>query len=324
MSNWNKWLLSIAGSIIAVAGVGYIYRYWLRRRKIGVISKLIVYPVKSCRGIEVDEALCTPYGLAHSALRDRQFMVADTESGEFISARTYPSIVLVRCSLDSDANCLLLDAPNMTQLQIDLTSPRLGQKTTGTVFSSSAEAFDCGTEASDWFTKYLKCRATLLFFEPLMCDRKVEPTVGQAYNRQSRPKEDNAVTMFSDGYPYLICNDKSVGQVNTDIGSEVVTWRNFRPNILVSDTKRAYDEDEWRALEVNDIKFFCEKPCGRCRLPNVNPSTGVVNPRAEPYNTLRKTRMLRNYDEKSPMFGVNLILDSNDGIIRVGDSLFSS
>ena len=42
----------------------------------GVVSKLIIYPIKSCGGVEVDSAECTPHGLVSGLLRDRFVSIA--------------------------------------------------------------------------------------------------------------------------------------------------------------------------------------------------------------------------------------------------------
>lgn len=51
--------------------------------------------------------------------------------------------------------------------------------------------------ASDWFSKFLDVRVTLLYFDPAVCKRKVDPADGTGkapakWNRQGRPNEDNA------------------------------------------------------------------------------------------------------------------------------------
>lgn len=55
--------------------------------------------------------------------------------------------------------------------------------------------------------------------------------------------------MFADGYSYLLCNEKSVEQVNKDIGSQLVTWQNFRPNVLLTATERPY-------VEVSTVQYL--------------------------------------------------------------------
>ena len=45
--------------------------WWLKGRKsnnfiqVGYVSALYVYPVKSCKGIKLDKALCLPHGIQH-------------------------------------------------------------------------------------------------------------------------------------------------------------------------------------------------------------------------------------------------------------------
>lgn len=38
---------------------------------LGRIQKLIIYPIKSCKGVEVNSAVCTAEGLVQGNLRDR-------------------------------------------------------------------------------------------------------------------------------------------------------------------------------------------------------------------------------------------------------------
>ena len=55
------------------------------------IARLFVYPVKSCAGVEVTEAVLTETGLD----LDRAWMVVDDE-GEFVTQRELPRMALVR------------------------------------------------------------------------------------------------------------------------------------------------------------------------------------------------------------------------------------
>src|SRR3954454_7340768 len=58
------------------------------------IARLFVYPLKSCAGVEVQEAVLTDTGLD----LDRAWMVVD-EDGEFVTQRELPRMALVRCQL---------------------------------------------------------------------------------------------------------------------------------------------------------------------------------------------------------------------------------
>ena len=55
------------------------------------IEQLLIYPVKSCAGVAVPEALLTDTGLD----LDRAWMVVDAE-GEFVTQREMPRLALVQ------------------------------------------------------------------------------------------------------------------------------------------------------------------------------------------------------------------------------------
>ena len=70
------------------------------------IARLFVYPIKSCAGIEVQEALLTDTGLD----LDRAWMVVDAQ-GEFVTQRELPRMALVQPKLRGSE--VVLRAPGM-------------------------------------------------------------------------------------------------------------------------------------------------------------------------------------------------------------------
>src|SRR5689334_24371061 len=54
------------------------------------VASLIYYPIKACRGFEVDSACVSRMGLEH----DRRMMVV-TPEGEFLTQREFPRLALV-------------------------------------------------------------------------------------------------------------------------------------------------------------------------------------------------------------------------------------
>ena len=72
------------------------------------ISSLHLYPVKSCRGIAVAEAVVTAAGLEH----DREWMVA-TPLGRFVTQREEPRLALVAAA--AGAELLVLHAVDYDQ-----------------------------------------------------------------------------------------------------------------------------------------------------------------------------------------------------------------
>src|SRR5687768_11456125 len=77
------------------------------------ISALIHYPIKACRGFEVDSANVERMGLQN----DRRMMVV-TLAGKFLTQREHPRLALVTPKL-SDGT-LTLSAPNYDSIQFGI------------------------------------------------------------------------------------------------------------------------------------------------------------------------------------------------------------
>ena len=68
---------------------------------------------------------------------------------------------------------------------------------------------------------------------------------------------------FADECPYMVMCDNSVADLNSRFPSDThVKMEAFRPVIQISEAK-AYDEDFWAELKINEITFDCYKPCTR-------------------------------------------------------------
>ncbi|MGB5104424.1 MAG: MOSC domain-containing protein, partial [Steroidobacteraceae bacterium] len=77
------------------------------------LAGLHVYPVKSCRGIALEEALLTETGLEH----DREWMVV-TPEGRFLTQRELPRLALIGTRLEQRS--LWLSAPHAAPLEVPL------------------------------------------------------------------------------------------------------------------------------------------------------------------------------------------------------------
>src|SRR5580765_5418178 len=75
------------------------------------IARLFVYPVKSCAGVELPEALLTETGLEF----DRAWMVVDAH-GEFVTQRELPRMALIRPQMKHLE--MVLRAPGMLALHV--------------------------------------------------------------------------------------------------------------------------------------------------------------------------------------------------------------
>lgn len=95
-----------AAAVAAGTAIFLAWRWWSRRqrfrpptkwRRVGELSDLICYPVKSLGPIRLNSMECTNLGLKNGWLRDRTLMVIDLD-GQFVTGRQYPRMVQVRFS----------------------------------------------------------------------------------------------------------------------------------------------------------------------------------------------------------------------------------
>ena len=208
------------------------------------IEQLLIYPVKSCAGVAVPEALLTDTGLD----LDRAWMVVDAE-GEFVTQREMPRLALVQPQLKTDH--LVLRAPGMLALHIAI--DRVEQPLTVRVWDDLVPAYDLGALAGQWITDFLA--------QPHAGDAR--PSVGPcrlvrfdpSHRRLSSLKWTGgleAPNQFSDGYPLLVLSQASLEGLNQQLleaGQAPVAMARFRPNIVLSGLQ-AHDEDRltWLSL----------------------------------------------------------------------------
>ncbi|MBC7860257.1 MAG: MOSC domain-containing protein, partial [Burkholderiaceae bacterium] len=93
----------------------------------------------------------------------------------------------------------------------------------------------------------------------------------------------------------------------------------FRPNIVLGGVE-SHDEDRVGAMriETDDSAAVIEpvKPCGRCPIPNIDPTTANASPAvSDMLQTYRQDPRLKG----AITFGMNAIVIEGDGqVLRVG------
>lgn len=81
------------------------------------LSQLLLYPIKSCAGMAVQEATLLETGLAAHGVHDREWMLV-TETGQFLTQREFPRMALIRpCP---DGGNLRVSSPGMGDLLLPL------------------------------------------------------------------------------------------------------------------------------------------------------------------------------------------------------------
>ncbi len=269
------------------------------------VSALNVYPIKSCAGVVLSEALLVETGIEF----DRAWMVVDP-AGDLVTQRELPRMALIQPSFKNGE--LVLRAPGMLALHLKLDT--VEKPTRARVWNDIVKAYDMGALAAQWFSDFLGPTLRLVRFDP---DQQ----------RLSDPKwagDVAAENAFADGYPLLVANTASLDDLNTRLaarGVAPVTMARFRPNLVLGGLS-AFDEDhidEVRITTANGlVRLRLVKPCTRCTIPNVDPLSAATS--TEPGDTLQGFRADPRMDG-AITFGMNAVtLQGFENLLRVGQT----
>ena len=273
----------------------------------GHIARLFVYPIKSCAGIEVQEALLTETGLD----LDRAWMVVD-DQGVSLTQRELPRMALVRPQLKTFE--LVLRAPGMLALHLALDA--VEEAATVRVWDDTVPAWDMGGVAAQWFTDFLGRPCRLVRFDP-------------DHRRLSSLKWTGGIeapNQFADGYPVLFASEASIDGLNERLlaaGGSAVGMERFRPNVVIAGVE-AHDEDRIDTLHIaagegHTVQLQPVKPCSRCPIPDIDPATAESHPAVG--DMLRTYRQDKRLDG-AITFGMNAIVREGAGrVLRVGQPI---
>lgn len=283
------------------------------------IAQLFVYPIKSCAGIEVQEALLTETGFD----LDRAWMVVDAQ-GEFVTQREQPRLALVQPQFRRGGTELQLRAPGM--LALNLAVDVVEQPVRVRVWDDEVAAYDMGDVAAQWFTDFLSLtpqglpgaqgeRYRLVRFDPEQ----------RRLSSQKWTDGVEALNQFSDGFPLLVLGQAALDDLNGRLqaaGHVPVGVARFRPNIVLAGLE-AHDEDRLHVLQIaaqeGGVQLKPVKPCPRCPIPNIDPATALSDPAVG--DTLQGYRQDASVNG-AVTFGMNAIVLAGVGaVLRVGQAV---
>ena len=282
------------------------------------IAALWVFPVKSCAGISVLQAVLTPTGLAH----DRAWMVVDAE-GEMLTQRDLPRMALIQPELKHAD--LSLHASGMSALSLQAAATQVDPVMVR-VWDDVVPAFDMGPAASAWLTEFLGSQLGTL--------RLVR--FDERHHRSSNTKWTQgvqAINQFSDGFPVLVASTASLDALNARLhakGEKTVDMRRFRANLVLGNAAHgaqeavaAHDEDRIGTLTITTdgeaVQLQPVKPCPRCPIPNIDPDTAQAYPAVS--DTLQTYRQDARVNG-ALTFGMNCIPLAGVGqVLRVGQRI---
>lgn len=297
------------------------------------VSSLHYYPIKSCKGIELQEGTIDERGF----LYDRGWLIVDKKYS-FVTQRDYPKMAMLEARVmsvddwrkagsapeipklrsserdrksskelpDSVMSLLVLSAPDMVPIAVpelsDIHQDDGLEERTVQIWKDQTEAIDQGDAVAKWLSKYLGHDLRLV----RRSDSSKRPV--QAEDKNASP----ALVNFQDGYPFLVISEGSLADLNRRMESPLPMNR-FRPNIVVKNVE-PFAEDTWKLIKIGDVTFEVDKPCARCVITTTDQITGERG--KEPLKTLATFRLVNN----EALFGQNLI-HTSPGVIKVNDQV---
>ena len=260
------------------------------------IGKLYIYPIKSCKGIEVSKSSIQKIGFQY----DRSFAVINSKN-EILTARENSKLLNISSEILNDKLTLLTHgAP---PISIDLNKVLI-DRIEIKIFNDSTKAKIVGNETDDWLSDTLKEKCRLVSI-----DSKQLRKMKSKYNGT-----ENDFISFSDISPIHLISEESLKDLNSKLENPV-TIDNFRPNILISGFP-AYEEDNWSSVKIGDCEFEVTLKTPRCIFTTIDPITTKVDSKQEPLRTLSKYRK----DGNRINFGIYLT-PKKIGVINVTDEI---
>ena len=247
------------------------------------ISKLWIYPIKSCMGIQLEKSTVNSRGL----LYDRMFMLIDGNN-DFVTQKKYVKLCQVSTTIDFSLKVMLIAAPSMDSISVPLEEALNPNSITITMWKEAIVVHEMDLKISQWFQNYLGVSDVKLVRMPDNTHRQCD----KAY------AVNGGNIGFADDFPFLIISENSLNHLNKKLyeytsctpSSSSSECRNsidmaqIRPNIVLSSSswdsasEGVYIEDQMSVCRVNKLTLTNVKPCMRCIVPNVDVSTGIVQP----------------------------------------------
>jgi uncharacterized protein YcbX len=259
------------------------------------INHLVTYPIKSCKGIPLQNSMVSKRGLNY----DRQWTIIDT-NGQAITGRENQSLLKITPNLESQHLCI---SAGSKEIKVELI-PEIGNEQVK-IFSNQVEGSLYNSEVNDFLSEYLNQDVRLVYMD-------------KSYTRSVKEKHKGEIgdeIAYADAAPILLVSEKSMEELNSRLTNKV-SWLNFRPNIVINGDL-PYSEDNWNRVSIGACEFKSASLCSRCVFTTIDPVTGIKDPNGEPLKTLATYRTLR---KKGVLFGLYLI-PKKLGEIKVGDYL---
>lgn len=210
--------------------------------------------------------------------------------------------------------------------------------------SSPTEAYDMGAQYNRWFSECFGYEVVLVYLgenlRPVLGNLSPNAASGRPATSSwfssitnnipllgtSTKEEEEGIT-FADCAPFLVVTEESLSNVSTRLpDGEEMDITKLRPNIVLSGSPNAWDEDFWGGIRIREnVDIILTQNCVRCVSLNVDYATGKPGI-GEAGSILRKLMKDRRVDpgtKYSPVFGRYgfLAREAKGMTIAIGDEV---
>ena len=290
------------------------------------VEALVIYPVKSCEGITLQEAEVGVHGFKY----DRKWVIVDDE-GAFVTRRSLPKLVTIETALEKDVatrrstltlSCSAEGAPPPVHIEEQFLSDP-GKRTAKhiTVWDYAGSNWDCGSAASEWLTAVIG-NGRRYHLTQFADDARRE--LGRHhFARWNIPTPDDMyTTAFADGYPYLLVTAASLDDISNrskENGGKALDWRRFRPNIIIGGAG-VHEDDTWGELSIGNANFQLITACERCVMTTLNTDTLKFDRPTSQANPMALMKSFRDFG-RGNLFGSNCVSPSLGCMVHVCDEV---
>ncbi|KAJ5139155.1 MOSC N-terminal beta barrel [Penicillium bovifimosum] len=308
-----------------------LLRLWRQPKQSSEIISLRMYPIKSCRGFEVQSTVLKEHGLD----LDRRWMLVDAATNEFLTIRQIPDMTRIDTALSADGNDLLITIPkpglenqsDTVRIPSHPDTEWLEANTKSApvkIWQTDTDGYIYGEEVNAPFSAFLRRDVALVYKGPtprVLRGNGAPDLLGRVQS-----------TGFPDVHPVLIASQSSMEELNLRLeraGQDMITVERFRPNIVIRGGA-PWSEDSWKTVRITgqkdagkagetSIDLDVVARCGRCQVPNVDPVTGDKH-KKQPWDTLVSYRRVDGGLPFKPCFGM-LSAPRSEGVVKVGMKL---